>query len=288
MFGDQIVRFNRRCRPERRDLVVTAAGVYITMRITKNKVESYKLVRRIALTAIQSVSLSTLQDNFVVLHAEGNDIIFECSRKTELITVLNEQLEQQTRQKLTLNFSDNVKAAIGRGQDFREVKFSKNESATVAQVKKQGKSILISINSGLDKSTDSTPQGFSLGTPVSSAKKSGGVKKTGVAKQTQPVQQPVQQPMQVQQPVHHEEPQQQIPSGPKKSVKKVAPKQAQQPKPSVPQCKALYDYPGSGDNELGFKAGEIITIIQKDPAGWWEGELNGKRGWIPANYVQEL
>jgi myosin-1 len=70
-------------------------------------------------------------------------------------------------------------------------------------------------------------------------------------------------------------------------VKKAAPpKQAAAPK--VPQCKALYDYAAAGDNELSFRAGEIITIIQRDPVGWWEGELNGRRGWIPANYVQEI
>jgi len=38
---------------------------------------------------------------------------------------------------------------------------------------------------------------------------------------------------------------------------------------------------------LTFREGDIIIIVQKDPGGWWEGELNGKRGWIPANYVKE-
>jgi len=57
---------------------------------------------------------------------------------------------------------------------------------------------------------------------------------------------------------------------------------------SVPRAKALYDYPGQTADELTFREGDIITIIKKDPGGWWEGELNGQRGWIPANYVEEL
>jgi len=30
-----------------------------------------------------------------------------------------------------------------------------------------------------------------------------------------------------------------------------------------------------------------MIIHKKDPGGWWEGELSGKRGWVPANYLEE-
>nr|2DRK_A Chain A, Myosin heavy chain IB [Acanthamoeba castellanii] len=54
------------------------------------------------------------------------------------------------------------------------------------------------------------------------------------------------------------------------------------------QVKALYDYDAQTGDELTFKEGDTIIVHQKDPAGWWEGELNGKRGWVPANYVQDI
>ena len=41
------------------------------------------------------------------------------------------------------------------------------------------------------------------------------------------------------------------------------------------------------NNFVGFREGDVISIVRKDPNGWWEGELNGKRGWVPENYVQE-
>ncbi|EFA78234.1 myosin IB [Heterostelium album PN500] len=61
-----------------------------------------------------------------------------------------------------------------------------------------------------------------------------------------------------------------------------------QPKPAAPQrptVKALYDYDAASQDELSFKEGDQIVIIQKDNGGWWEGELRGKKGWVPANYV---
>jgi hypothetical protein len=37
------------------------------------------------------------------------------------------------------------------------------------------------------------------------------------------------------------------------------------------------------------REGDIILIIDKDdPSGWWKGELNGKIGFLPTNFVQEL
>ncbi|GAM17836.1 hypothetical protein SAMD00019534_010110 [Acytostelium subglobosum LB1] len=67
------------------------------------------------------------------------------------------------------------------------------------------------------------------------------------------------------------------------------PQQQSAPKPAAPQkptVRALYDYDAASQDELSFKEGDVIAIIQKDNGGWWEGELRGKKGWIPANYVQ--
>ncbi|RPA81440.1 DUF500-domain-containing protein [Ascobolus immersus RN42] len=54
------------------------------------------------------------------------------------------------------------------------------------------------------------------------------------------------------------------------------------------QAVALYSYVPDQDGDLGFKKGDIITIIEKTNSAndWWTGELNGKRGIFPSNYVQ--
>lgn len=57
------------------------------------------------------------------------------------------------------------------------------------------------------------------------------------------------------------------------------------PKVNVKQARAIYDFNAQEDNEVGFKAGDVLTI-HNTRGDWWEGELNGKRGLLPSNYVQ--
>jgi len=39
---------------------------------------------------------------------------------------------------------------------------------------------------------------------------------------------------------------------------------------------------------LSFEAGQVIHVLNRDPSGWWDGELDGRRGWFPSNYVTGL
>uniref|UniRef100_A0A224XCR4 Putative sh3 domain-containing kinase-binding protein 1 n=1 Tax=Panstrongylus lignarius TaxID=156445 RepID=A0A224XCR4_9HEMI len=60
------------------------------------------------------------------------------------------------------------------------------------------------------------------------------------------------------------------------------------PKPMKEMCRAMYHYEAANADELTLHEGDIITIITKegqDP-GWWRGELKGKVGVFPDNFVQ--
>ncbi|XP_060778168.1 SH3 domain-containing protein 21 [Neoarius graeffei] len=52
-------------------------------------------------------------------------------------------------------------------------------------------------------------------------------------------------------------------------------------------CQVMFDYAANAEDELELKKGDIINIINKvcDDDGWWEGELNGRRGFFPDNFV---
>lgn len=53
-------------------------------------------------------------------------------------------------------------------------------------------------------------------------------------------------------------------------------------------AKVSFDYAATQDDELDLKVGDVIISIKKVDAGWWEGELNGKRGMFPENFVEEI
>ena len=58
---------------------------------------------------------------------------------------------------------------------------------------------------------------------------------------------------------------------------------------SSTKARALYDYVGTHDYELNFRAGETINILSEDHAtGWWIGELRGVQGPFPGNYVEKI
>ncbi|GAM87173.1 hypothetical protein ANO11243_051940 [Dothideomycetidae sp. 11243] len=51
---------------------------------------------------------------------------------------------------------------------------------------------------------------------------------------------------------------------------------------------ALYDFGGQGDSDLAFREGDRIKVVKKTEStdDWWTGELGGRTGSFPANYVQ--
>ncbi|XP_045480236.1 E3 ubiquitin-protein ligase SH3RF1 isoform X5 [Harmonia axyridis] len=62
------------------------------------------------------------------------------------------------------------------------------------------------------------------------------------------------------------------------------------PVPShLPQCKALYDFRMTNDEEEGclvFKKGDIIHVIRRVDENWAEGKLDGKIGIFPLAFVE--
>lgn len=59
---------------------------------------------------------------------------------------------------------------------------------------------------------------------------------------------------------------------------------------STPQpvmyVRALYDYEADDRTSLSFHEGDVIHVITQLESGWWDGVINGVRGWFPSNYCQ--
>ncbi|XP_058944406.2 proline-serine-threonine phosphatase-interacting protein 1 [Pocillopora verrucosa] len=52
--------------------------------------------------------------------------------------------------------------------------------------------------------------------------------------------------------------------------------------------RAAFDYDAQGDQEISFKAGDHIKLIYHEDDTWWCGEVQGKRGMFPKDFVEEI
>ncbi|PHH72645.1 hypothetical protein CDD82_5860 [Ophiocordyceps australis] len=61
------------------------------------------------------------------------------------------------------------------------------------------------------------------------------------------------------------------------------------PAPSGPAglyVRALFDYHADDGTSLSFHHGDIIEVVTRLESGWWDGIINGVRGWFPSNYCE--
>ncbi|WVF72599.1 hypothetical protein IAT40_007417 [Kwoniella sp. CBS 6097] len=52
--------------------------------------------------------------------------------------------------------------------------------------------------------------------------------------------------------------------------------------------RARFGFKATDNSALSFVAGDLIQVFAKLESGWWDGMLDGKRGWFPSNYVEDI
>lgn len=60
------------------------------------------------------------------------------------------------------------------------------------------------------------------------------------------------------------------------------------PKPVKEQCIVLFPYNAVNDDELTLEEGQIVAVVSKEveDKGWWKGEVDGRVGVFPDNFVK--
>ncbi|KAG1934232.1 GRB2-related adapter protein 2b [Pimephales promelas] len=66
------------------------------------------------------------------------------------------------------------------------------------------------------------------------------------------------------------------------------------PEPSPPaqasalQVRAVYDFTAEDADELSFRAGDLIEVLDQSDRSWWKGLLHGRIGLFPVNYTNPV
>ncbi|CEQ41504.1 SPOSA6832_03237, partial [Sporobolomyces salmonicolor] len=75
-----------------------------------------------------------------------------------------------------------------------------------------------------------------------------------------------------------------VPPSSSSAISAAAPQERRKPS----RVKALFDFEGQTPEELPFRKGDVISVVECVYADWWKGELRGRVGIFPTNHVLEM
>ncbi|KAL4646746.1 unconventional myosin-Ie-like [Arapaima gigas] len=168
-FAAVVVKYDRRFKTVKRDLILTNKFLYLIGREKvkqgpeKGQIQEV-LKRQIELDKVQSISLSTFQDDFFIIHEEQYDSVLQCIFKTEFLSLLYKRYEERTRRKLAIKFNNMLEFKVKKSgwgpfgaAGSRQIQFQTGQGDE-AVVKPSSKVLLVSIGPGLPKNSRPTRQ----------------------------------------------------------------------------------------------------------------------------------
>ncbi|KAM9700192.1 unconventional myosin-Ie-like [Menidia menidia] len=327
-FADVVVKFDRRFRTVKRDLILTPKFLYLIGREKvkqgpeKGQIQEV-LKRKIELSTIQSVSLSTLQDDLFIVHQDSYDSVLQSVFKSEFLSLLVQRYSEQNRRPLPLKFNNLLEFKVKRGgwgpfssSGSRQVQFQPGQGDQ-AVLKPSGKVLHVSIGPGLPKNSRPTrrdtrksryggnrPRAQPGPAPAGRGAPGGRPSSRGSLLRQQSS---MEQPTLPRQNRNQNQNQNRAGQNPDMGFMEVPEQGAAglhrrrsqgtrpapggggpKPRPRSPACRALYAYDAQDTDELSFNAQDVIHILTEDPSGWWFGRLRGREGMFPGNYVEKI
>ncbi|RCH95186.1 class II myosin [Rhizopus azygosporus] len=276
MRGNTLVpRAMRSSVPSPRTIVLTNQNLHVIIATKNGKVLSMVDEKVVSLNVINSISVSTLQDDWVILHIDSSpdgDLILQCAFKTELLA----HICQQTGGRVKVSVLAQIPYKKKGGKSVT-MKFVKDESAKGDGVYK---SHVVKICSGEPPSSQSAPpcavKQTTTKKAVAAPKKINNTPRPAahhpIAANTSSIRSAPPPP-----------------PPPTASVATPTPPAPPAPPatPSLPQYKAIYPFKSEEQGEIAFEKGDLLEIVEKDENGWWLAKKDGIEGWVPSNYLEE-
>ncbi|EGG18742.1 myosin IA heavy chain [Cavenderia fasciculata] len=156
-----VSKINRHHKVQKRALLVTNQNIYHISFFAKPKKDGswFVIKRKMAFSSIEKVSLSTLADNFFVLHIPSEfDYICETNKKTVFITLLSKLYQTRLNKPLALDFKDTIQYRSQKGSteaNFLRVDTLKLKDDETFTIKSGGGKVKISTLPGESKDSKS-------------------------------------------------------------------------------------------------------------------------------------
>ncbi|KAK9301994.1 hypothetical protein QLX08_005842 [Tetragonisca angustula] len=163
-FAEVVKKYDRRFKISRKELILTNKYLYLIGREQiKKGPEKGKLVevikRKLSFSQISYVSLSKLQDGFLIIHVkEDYDSLLELIFKTEFLINISKRYVEETGHILNIKFSNNLEFKVkkeGWGSGgTRQIHFIQMEYGNKETLKPSGKILNVWIGPGLPCTTN--------------------------------------------------------------------------------------------------------------------------------------
>ncbi|KAL0491036.1 myosin I heavy chain [Acrasis kona] len=256
-------------------MLVTNNAIYWTQRVKVKKQFEVQLIKRAILASIESVCMSTLCDNYVIVRITNDDtMVGTCENKVEFLTILNDQYKQKMKKDVNREFATDFEYCYDHKKNkVKKFSFKKDDTVVMAEPKLESssKGFVLSVNSGLP--ADTQPKGRSTRRKMSANKtKNPGLKSNMPHARPSPslVYEPIEVAKTTMEPKRPPPPPPKVNADPRKMLK------------------VMYGYNAGAADELSMSEGDTIALEVEDPSGWWVGEnlRTKKKGMFPGNYCQ--
>lgn len=168
-FAEIVKKYDRRFKMCRRDLIITGNCLYLIGRADKSikkgpirqRISEEIIKRKLTFDQISHVSMSTLQDDFVIIHVkEDYASLLQIIFKTEFLSVLSKKYSEELGHTLNIKFSNSLEFKVKKegwgGGGTRQVKFSQIGYGDEEGLKASGKVLNVTIGPGMPSSSRPT------------------------------------------------------------------------------------------------------------------------------------